>query len=401
MNTFRTPAIVVQGAAALLALHWTVPAAHARQAVAMTPVPSITTPTPRQTGGDTVVLVPGWARLAWATPTGFAVSPDGSNCGLQCWTFSDGYVMDKWVNQVCESNGRVNVGPGSDPWCVNGYLVQPPGPRLVGIVGDEIVYRKCSGATYRWRPGGFDIVVPNAPSGWVEFRTDEGTHVLEYGVAGQPLGLRAVASTGSGITLGAVLCEPNAAWQVRDYALRADSITVRLANPATGSQRVDLYARSGADWALARTFTSTQLGGPIIGVGDRRAVVWSTDFGRRLAVLRIDVPNPFAETVYELPAPSAGVQYSAIPFAYARRGSLLCSVTVPAGTAMFVGNRPEQALPCPGDLNADRVVDGADLGIVLDQWGPAQPTTIADIDRDGIVNGQDLGQLLTHWGACP
>ncbi len=61
------------------------------------------------------------------------------------------------------------------------------------------------------------------------------------------------------------------------------------------------------------------------------------------------------------------------------------------------------ALPscCLGDLNADRSVDGADLGTLLFAWGPAVPQSPADLDGDGQVGGADLGLLLFGWGACP
>ncbi len=54
--------------------------------------------------------------------------------------------------------------------------------------------------------------------------------------------------------------------------------------------------------------------------------------------------------------------------------------------------------PCLGDLNADRVVDGIDLGVLLGQWGGAGS---ADLDGDGFVDGADLGVLLNGWGSCP
>jgi len=56
---------------------------------------------------------------------------------------------------------------------------------------------------------------------------------------------------------------------------------------------------------------------------------------------------------------------------------------------------------CIGDLVlADHRVNGADLGALLSQWGPATASTVSDINRDGIVNGADLGLLLTYWGPC-
>jgi hypothetical protein len=48
-----------------------------------------------------------------------------------------------------------------------------------------------------------------------------------------------------------------------------------------------------------------------------------------------------------------------------------------------------------GDLNRDGLVNGADLGILLGQWGGAGN---GDLDGDGEVNGADLGLLLGVWG---
>jgi len=50
----------------------------------------------------------------------------------------------------------------------------------------------------------------------------------------------------------------------------------------------------------------------------------------------------------------------------------------------------------PADLNCDGVVDGADLGILLNAWGTGDP--VADLNGDGVVDGADLGELLNAWG---
>jgi hypothetical protein len=52
------------------------------------------------------------------------------------------------------------------------------------------------------------------------------------------------------------------------------------------------------------------------------------------------------------------------------------------------------------DLFRDLNVNGADLGILLSQWGPNAQFTVSDINKDGSVNGADLGLLLSFWGAC-
>ena len=49
-----------------------------------------------------------------------------------------------------------------------------------------------------------------------------------------------------------------------------------------------------------------------------------------------------------------------------------------------------------GDLTGDGVVTGADLGILLGNWGLTSGTS--DLNDDGIVNGADLGALLGAWG---
>jgi hypothetical protein len=53
------------------------------------------------------------------------------------------------------------------------------------------------------------------------------------------------------------------------------------------------------------------------------------------------------------------------------------------------------------DLFRDFNVNGADLGILLSQWGPITPLTESDLNGDGVVDGADLGLLLSFWGGCP
>ena len=53
---------------------------------------------------------------------------------------------------------------------------------------------------------------------------------------------------------------------------------------------------------------------------------------------------------------------------------------------------------CIGDLDNDGVIGGADLGIMLGNWGLPGA---GDLDSSGAVNGADLGSLLGKWGACP
>ena len=79
------------------------------------------------------------------------------------------------------------------------------------------------------------------------------------------------------------------------------------------------------------------------------------------------------------------------PFCTTVRWDSIC-VTEAAGCAANC-----TALPCPSDLNGDHIVNGADLGIMLGDWGGSE----RDLNGDGIVNGADLGLLLGAWGNCP
>ncbi|MSR19068.1 MAG: hypothetical protein EXS00_07895 [Phycisphaerales bacterium] len=52
---------------------------------------------------------------------------------------------------------------------------------------------------------------------------------------------------------------------------------------------------------------------------------------------------------------------------------------------------------CPPDLDDDGLVDAADLGQLLSQWGTSGS---GDLDGNGVVAAADLAQLLGSWGAC-
>ena len=61
----------------------------------------------------------------------------------------------------------------------------------------------------------------------------------------------------------------------------------------------------------------------------------------------------------------------------------------------------EQPTCHDADFYRNNRIDGADLGILLSEWGPVTPSTNSDINKDGFVNGADLGIMLSFWGACP
>jgi hypothetical protein len=55
---------------------------------------------------------------------------------------------------------------------------------------------------------------------------------------------------------------------------------------------------------------------------------------------------------------------------------------------------------CPGDLDGDGMVNGADLATLLANWNAS--LSIADLNGDGIVDGADLASMLALWNTtCP
>ena len=55
-------------------------------------------------------------------------------------------------------------------------------------------------------------------------------------------------------------------------------------------------------------------------------------------------------------------------------------------------------LPCDGDLNGDRVVDGEDIALILGYWG--RDYAEYDLDGSGSVDGANLATVLGWWGVC-
>jgi glucose/arabinose dehydrogenase len=51
----------------------------------------------------------------------------------------------------------------------------------------------------------------------------------------------------------------------------------------------------------------------------------------------------------------------------------------------------------PGDLNNDGLVNGADLGLLLNGWGACGSPCPGDLTANGTIDGADLGILLANW----
>jgi len=55
---------------------------------------------------------------------------------------------------------------------------------------------------------------------------------------------------------------------------------------------------------------------------------------------------------------------------------------------------------CPSDLDGDRSVGSADLGLALLEFGLC-PGSAADLNHNGLCDSSDLGVILLDFGACP
>ncbi len=61
------------------------------------------------------------------------------------------------------------------------------------------------------------------------------------------------------------------------------------------------------------------------------------------------------------------------------------------------------SMPLAADINADGLVNGADLSGVLAAWGscPASGLCPADVNSSGVVDGADLSAVLSAWSVLP
>ena len=107
-------------------------------------------------------------------------------------------------------------------------------------------------------------------------------------------------------------------------------------------------------------------------------------------------------------APSGGVANGAPPYnpAAPYETILMGSIVefpalgaAPPVQRWYIDDVALEVVGCDGDLNLDGTVDGADLGLLLGDWGAGGGA--ADLNGDGVVDGADLGLLLGAWGACP
>ena len=157
-------------------------------------------------------------------------------------------------------------------------------------------------------------------------------------------------------------------------AVKLDATTYQL--NGTGFNGISEGASYGDDWQMNSNYPIVRLtSAKGTQVRYARSFSWNRTgvaTGSLPTTTKMKLPANLAAGTYSLSVVANGIASNPIPFV----------VT---------------ATPCPSDLNADGTVDGADLAILLGQWGLGAP---GDIDGDGVVDGADLGSLLGAWGVC-
>lgn len=133
---------------------------------------------------------------------------------------------------------------------------------------------------------------------------------------------------------------------------------------------------AGDDVVVLTNFSNVSY--PNYRVGLPRGGLWRVRFNSDSTAYSADFGN-YAAT--DVTADNSG--YDGLPFSGNFRFGPYTSVIF------------SQSTPSRFDLNGDWLVGGADLGMVLGQWGG--PGT-ADFNGDGIVNGADIAPLLGAWG---
>jgi hypothetical protein len=77
------------------------------------------------------------------------------------------------------------------------------------------------------------------------------------------------------------------------------------------------------------------------------------------------------------------------------RAQLIKPTGIPSGDRVALRLTP--VVSPPGDCDCNGVVNIDDLLAVINQWGPAIPTTTADFDNNGTVGLEDLMEVIRLW----
>ena len=145
----------------------------------------------------------------------------------------------------------------------------------------------------------------------------------------------------------------------------------------TGFNGISQGASYGDDWQMNTNYPLARLtsaNGTVVRYA--RTFNWNRTgvaTGAAPTTTMIALPSGLAPGSYSLSVVANGIPSSSVPFV----------VTASA---------------CLPDLNADGLVNGADLAVLLGAWGTSGP---GDFNGSGTVDGADLATMLGARGACP
>jgi len=136
---------------------------------------------------------------------------------------------------------------------------------------------------------------------------------------------------------------------------------------------------AGDDVIVLANFSNTSF--PAYRVGVPSAGLWRNRFNSDAVTYGADY--------WGLPAPDKQSE----PVAYDGMSQSVVLSVAPYSVVIF-----SRSPSLPSDLNGDGLVNGADLALLLGQWGwPGS----GDLNGNGVVNGADLAILLGAWGPVP
>jgi len=188
-------------------------------------------------------------------------------------------------------------------------------------------------------------------------------------------GTLVVEGTDSTLTVGGLMWVPmggSAHVAVRDGG-RVEVGSIKFNKPLDASLEFEIDGtKSGPAIEVAGTVTS----------GTSAAVACTVTFGRSVTPSDGDIyPLLSAASI----SSSFDVALPPVP----------APLTITAGIEIIDGQAVLLVrIDAPADLNDDGLVNGADLGILLSNWGTAGP---GDLNADGVVDGADVGILLSYW----
>jgi len=229
-----------------------------------------------------------------------------------------------------------------------------------------------------------------------------------------------VGSNGEGTRRRALIRFDIAGTVPSGSTITAASLTLRMAQSATGAQIIQLR-RMLADWGEGNSFGFGGYGAPAA-PGDATwlhtfwpGAFWQTAGGEYSPVVSASrsvggvgfytwnsTPLLVEDVQLWLDAPDQNFGWMLL----GNESQIKTVKKFDTRDTDFPPNAPVLSItftpppPCdPPDLNCDGHVDAADLGLLLAKWGTSDPTEEpnGDLNGDGIVDGGDLGDLLGAW----